>query len=196
MSNNFFETPCSDISYEPLRKKMRESRESLSQQLKERRNSKCTKQISVQEQLLTLAKEDAKTKQVEMEHRRRLLDQFEASEKNFTNTMQLFSENISRTMTQGFMMMQSVLQGGLPMPPVPNQHNGPRYAPQWQQQNFHPSSRQVIFHPLIKFQVIQNFNARTEDIVGILFCVFLDIQSTKYSRGEFFPYLRNWFPVV
>ena len=69
---------------------MRESRESLSQQLKERRNSKCTKQISVQEQLLTLAKEDAKTKQVEMEHRRRLLDQFEASEKNFTNTMQLF----------------------------------------------------------------------------------------------------------
>ncbi len=96
--------------YEPLKKKVKTKREALSASLKERRNSKLVKHASFQEQILTITKEDSQLKKEDIELRRQLVNQFQESEKNFNETMQKFSESISNTMSQGFMMMQFMMQ--------------------------------------------------------------------------------------
>ena len=52
------EDDSEEIDIEPLKKKMKTKRDELAKVLSERRNSKATKQISFQEQMLAMTKED------------------------------------------------------------------------------------------------------------------------------------------
>ena len=76
---------------EPLKKKMKTKREELAKALKDRRNGKSIKQVSVQEQLVGIAKEDAAARKEDLELKRRQIEQFESSEKAFHESMRQFS---------------------------------------------------------------------------------------------------------
>ena len=108
-SSSSKETSDADI-VEPLKKKMKTKREELTKVLKDRRNGKSIKQVSAQEQLLVIAKEEAAARNEELELKRKLIEQFENSEKRFYESMQQFSTTMSRTMLEGFGMISQMLQ--------------------------------------------------------------------------------------
>ena len=72
-----------DDDLQPTRKKMKEGRESLSDVLKDRRNSKSNKHISFQDQMLGISKFD-------LDLKKKMMNQFEESEKNINETITTF----------------------------------------------------------------------------------------------------------
>ena len=119
-----------DIDIEPLKNKMKSKREDLSKLLSDRRNSKTTKQISFQEQMLTLSKEDMSVRKEEITLKRKLVEQYEESEKRFSQSMEQFSSAMSKTMAEGILMMQSMFQQSSSMV------SSMTHTMQLQQQNF------------------------------------------------------------
>ena len=79
--------------HEPFKKKMRENRNALSQVLKDSRNSKSIKQVSFQEQMIALDKEDHAMKKEDMELRKQLVDKFKNSEKQFNDALRALKAN-------------------------------------------------------------------------------------------------------
>ena len=65
--------------------------------------------MSVQEQLLGIANEDAAVRNEDLELKRKLVDQFEKSEEHFYESMQQFSMTISKTMLEGLGMISQML---------------------------------------------------------------------------------------
>lgn len=72
---------------------MRENRNALSQVLKDSRNSKSIKQVSFQEQMIALDKEDHAMKKEDMELRKQLVDKFKNSEKQFNDALRALKAN-------------------------------------------------------------------------------------------------------
>ena len=112
---------------EPLKKKMRTRREELAKVLKDRRNGKSIKKVSAQEQLLSIVKEDAAARHEDLQMKRKLIEQFESSEKRFYESMQQFSMTMSRTMLQGFGMISQMLQ----QHSEPSHFQGTNYGSNW-----------------------------------------------------------------
>ncbi len=133
------EDDSEEVDIEPLKKKMKTKRDELAKVLSERRNSKATKQISFQEQMLAMTKEDVAMRAEDMKIKQRLADQYEASERQFNQSMEQFSATMSRTMTEGFQMMMYMFQQSGPMqfqPPAPSFTNG------WGSQNINERRQQ------------------------------------------------------
>ncbi len=93
---------------------MKQKREELASILKERRNSKSVKKVVFQEQMINFIKEDAQMKKEDLEMKRRMINHYESSEQQFGKVIQNLGETISRTMSEGFAMMQQMLQPGMP----------------------------------------------------------------------------------
>ena len=128
------------IDVEPLKKKMKTKRDDLSKVLSERRNCKSTKKISFQDQMLEFTKEDMAMRAEEMKMKRRLVDQFESSERHFNQSMEQFSAAMSRTMAEGFSMLRCMFQQSGPMPPMQFQPQG--FTNEWCSQNFQEERQQ------------------------------------------------------
>ena len=112
------ETPESDDFLEPLAKKVRQRSEELSSLLSSRRNAKSTRKVACQEQMLSFVKEDARMKREDVELKKQMLIQYETSQERFDKTMLHLSNTISRTISEGFTFMQSMLQ-----PTIPQYHS-------------------------------------------------------------------------
>ena len=82
---------------------MKEARESLSDVLKDRRNSKSNKHIFFQDQMLGISKFD-------LDLNKNMMNQFEESDKKFNETITTFAENINKTMSEGFPLMATLIQ--------------------------------------------------------------------------------------
>ena len=157
------ETPESDGSddfLEPLAKKVRQRREELSSLLNNRRNAKSTKKVAFQEQMLSFVKEDARMKREDLELKKRLLIQYESSQQQFEKTMLNLIDTISRTISEDFTLMQSILQPTIPqyqsqfhgnIPCIPSQHG--MMHNQWSQlqnSNIYSNTESSSFTDMIK----------------------------------------------
>ena len=108
------ETDGGDDFLELLGKKVRQRREELSSLLSSRRNAKSTRKVAFQEQMLSFVKEDARMKREDLELKKQMLIQYETSQEQFDKTMLNLSNTISRTISEGFTFMQSMLQPTIP----------------------------------------------------------------------------------
>ena len=90
--------------------KMKARKEELLETVNERPHAKCMKQAPVQEQLLTLAKEDSMMQKEDLQLRKTSLELFEAAERNFSHSLQQMSQDMARTMTDELMMIATMLQ--------------------------------------------------------------------------------------
>ena len=60
--------------------------------------------------MLTLAAEEAEMRKEDLEVKKKLLDQLEASETQFSSTIKKLSTDLNRTMSEGFNMMRMMFQ--------------------------------------------------------------------------------------
>ena len=104
------DTEYTDAIIVPMKIKMKRKKEELLETLNERRHAICTKQASVQEKLLILAKEDSMMRKEDLDVRKKSLELFEAAERSVSHSLQQLSQDMDRTMTDGFMMIATVLQ--------------------------------------------------------------------------------------
>ena len=123
-------------SCEPLKKKMKLRREELSNLLKDRRNSKSIKKTTFQEKMLNFATEESDMRKEDLELKKRLVDQFESSEKQFSATIQKLSEDLNKTMSEGFHMMQMMLQPMQVLYPAQSYYQMQRNENQWQNMTY------------------------------------------------------------
>ena len=89
--------------------------------------------------MLAITKEDKAMRAEDMKIKRRLADQYEASERQCNQSMEQFSATMSRTKTEGFQMMMYLFQQSGPMqfqPPAPGFTNG------WGSQNINERRQQ------------------------------------------------------
>ena len=99
-----------DLVVEPLKKRMKLKKEELSNILKDRRNSKSTKKVAFQDQMISFVKEDVQMKKEDLEIKRQLVEQYKYSEREFSATIKNLTETVSKTMSEGFMMMRMMFQ--------------------------------------------------------------------------------------
>ena len=99
-----------DSLVESIKNKMKRRRHDLLESLEERLLAKCTKQVSVQKQMVSLVNEESALRKEDIELRKRSLEQFKAAEISFNASLQQISQEMSRTINQGFMMMASMFQ--------------------------------------------------------------------------------------
>ena len=93
---------------------MRQRWEELSSLLSSGRNAKSTRKVAFQEQMLYFFKEDARMKREDLELKKQMLIQYETPQEQFDKTMPNLSDTISRTISEGFTFMQSILQPTIP----------------------------------------------------------------------------------
>lgn len=96
----------------PLKKKMRKTRDELSATLKDRRNSRSIKKISLHDQMLNLSKEDAEMKKEDMALKKKLFHDFESLQKQLNEHIKHLTDSVTKTMTDGFQMMKMLLYQG------------------------------------------------------------------------------------
>lgn len=98
----------SEDMLEPLKKMIKEDTSAFMSKLREQRNGRSTKQIFVQEQLLTHIKNESEVRKEELKIEREMVEHLAAAEKKIEELMNNFASSMNQTMLQGFMMMQNL----------------------------------------------------------------------------------------
>ncbi len=102
--------------------------------------------VPFQEKILKICHEDSTTRKEDLELKKNLLDQFRSSEQSFQKSMQDFSAMMARTMSEGFLMMSSMLRQDGRASPLqlyvyagnPERQKEPYYGNHLQHENLQP----------------------------------------------------------
>eukprot|EP00794_Sanderia_malayensis_P002288 gene2288-2633_t len=124
-----------DNIIEPIKKKMKQIRDTMMVDLRAKRNSRSIKQVGFQDQMLAQMKEEAEISKEELKIQKEIAEQLRNSEKQFVEAMQAISANVNTTMNQGFGMIQQMLQ-----------QTSTNYWPQYQQQRNSWQQRQATIN--------------------------------------------------
>jgi hypothetical protein len=125
----------SDTSLKEAGEKSRDVRRNLILKLKEKKNAKLTKKVSVENRMLLLGQE-------EIELKKKMIEKMEMSENKYMESMQSFAtslNSLSSTLQDGFKMLGMALQ-----PNQQHEQQHQQYNTQLQYQQ-HPSNLQTYW---------------------------------------------------